>query len=86
MGKPKRIPNATIIWNTACIKCNRIQHEMVQIGGMVFCNDCYAEIFAPSFSPEEHLQHYYQWKVLYAKQLLREVKESEESEQEGENG
>lgn len=39
---------ALLIHNSKCLKCDTIEKEMVKIGVMVFCNDCFRTEFVDS--------------------------------------
>lgn len=36
---------AIIICNSKCVCCNKVEEEMVKVGALVTCNDCYVKEF-----------------------------------------
>lgn len=36
---------AAFVYNMKCLKCDCIEIEMVKVGPMVFCNDCFSVEF-----------------------------------------
>jgi len=37
--------NITTWWNTECMKCGKCEKEMVKVGALVFCEDCFVKEF-----------------------------------------
>ncbi len=67
----KGIMNKTKIHNSKCLKCGAIHEEMIKIGAMVFCDNCYGYEFKNEqfFLPESELGvRYYEWLEVYKKQ------------------
>ena len=65
---------ARIICNSRCLKCDSIEKEMVKVGPMVFCNDCFIAEFINSevydTTSEEvpnNCEEYKDWLACYKK-------------------
>lgn len=34
-----------IVYNNFCVKCDKTEREMVKVGAVIFCHNCYTESF-----------------------------------------
>ena len=71
---------ARYIYNTKCLKCSCLNHEMIKVGPMVFCIECFDAEFAvpgawdlntnevPTTCPE-----YIAWLEAYKKYIDKEI-------------
>ncbi len=55
MTKPK------VLHNSDCIKCNIVEKEMVIIGAVVMCKNCYTTEFESDDPVKEERDNYLYW-------------------------
>lgn len=62
------------IYNTKCLKCSCLNHEMIKIGPMVFCISCFNEEFSGVWDVDSNeidtkSQEYQDWLEAYKKYI-----------------
>lgn len=71
-----------ISYNNQCLKCNKVEVEMLVIGNLYFCQRCFDFEFGLSklgdsdCFPEVQESKYLKWAKDYAKQCQREANEA----------
>lgn len=66
-GPDSRSPRS--YFNTPCLACRALEHEMIRLGALIFCWKCFQINFLVLmfFNPEEFDENYTKWlEVLYA--------------------
>lgn len=64
--------NCNIIYNIPCLKCNIVKQEMVKIGAIYMCQECFEYEFGtiPEFESESaHSKIYYRWLNILRKRV-----------------
>ncbi len=52
---------ALVFYNTRCIKCHTCQEDMITIGLIPFCDDCYFEEFGNIIKIDIDNENYVEW-------------------------
>jgi hypothetical protein len=54
-------PNYHIFNNAECVKCNKVEREMVRIGAVFFCGDCVKIEFNSDNPVRDERKKYLNW-------------------------
>jgi len=78
----------TIHFNNSCVKCKKVEKEMILVGYFLMCKECYIEEFNVNeikIDTEEH-KLYKKWMDVFIREKLMEdlKKEEEDKEEDGE--
>jgi hypothetical protein len=60
-------------YNTSCLRCGKLEKEMVRVGILTMCNDCFMVEFHTDDPVEKEKQNYYIWVKIYKKKSLEEI-------------
>lgn len=50
-----------IFYNSPCLKCGRIDKEMIITGALIFCNDCFPTEFKSDYPAKKERENYLKW-------------------------
>jgi len=48
-------------YNAKCLRCGKIEEEMVKIGALVFCNECSDYLFSTDDPVRQERDEYLKW-------------------------
>ena len=76
-----------VVWNHECVKCDEAHNQMVNVGSLYFCRDCFQDEFIASWDHKEEewvfgidnsTQNciFIKWLKVYAQQMKDEAEQA----------
>jgi hypothetical protein len=61
LTKIPRFSNYHIHHNADCVKCRKLEKEMIRVGAVIFCSECVDEEFSTKDPVTEERERYLHW-------------------------